>query len=174
MSGDAEDTVSGHPEVMASHRGGWVTTNNAKEVSWPPAQQRAHSSVLPNLKGTVPMGKARREMMDKEFEHVVQSTSQQQFSSHPFTRGGFHPTKIDANGMWSESVSKSLSPAPQPDQTPKQTLRGVEGVLTQPSCTARSPSYRMPPETARTKKCQEMYISKVTEAYQRSHPDHSS
>ena len=30
MSGDAEDTVSGHPEVMASHRGGWVTTNNAK------------------------------------------------------------------------------------------------------------------------------------------------
>ena len=30
MSGDSEDTVSGHPEVMASHRGGWVTTNNAK------------------------------------------------------------------------------------------------------------------------------------------------
>ena len=161
-------------------------------MSWPPAQQRAQSSVLPNLKGTVPMGKARREMMDKEFEHVVQSTSQQQYSSHPFTRGkilqafcehiqvtshdlgGFRPTKIDANGMWSESVSKNISPIPEPDQTPKQTLRGVEGVLTQPSCTVRSPSYRMPPETARTKKCQEMYINKVTEAYQRSHPDHSS
>ena len=27
---EAEETVSGHPEVMASHRGGWVTTNNAK------------------------------------------------------------------------------------------------------------------------------------------------
>ena len=57
----------------------------AQEVSWPPAQQRTHSSA--NLKGTVPMGKARREMMDKEFEHVVQSTNQQHYASHPFTRG---------------------------------------------------------------------------------------
>ena len=58
-----------------------------QEVSWPPTQQRTHSPALPNLKGTVPMGKARREMMDKEFEHVVQSTNQQHYASHPFTRG---------------------------------------------------------------------------------------
>ena len=139
------------------------------------------------------MGQARREMLDKEFEHVVQSTNQQHYASHPFTRGntpravqehiqqlvllflgGFQPTKIDANDMWSEAVSKTNFQASQPDQTPRQTLRGVEGVLTQPSCTERSPSYRMPPESERTKKCQEMYISKVTEAYQKTHPDHSS
>ena len=36
------------------------------------------------------MGKARREMMDKEFEHVVQSTNQQHYASHPFTRGNMH------------------------------------------------------------------------------------
>ena len=59
----------------------------SQEVLWPPLDHhRAQGSVLPNLKGTVPMGKERREMMDKEFENVVKS-SFTQYSSHPFNRG---------------------------------------------------------------------------------------
>ena len=74
--------------------------------------------------------------------------------------------------MWSQSVSKNLFPSPQQEQVPKQSLKVVEDVLTQPSCSESSSSYRMPPETARTKKCQETYINKIKEAYQRNHPGH--
>ena len=43
---------------------------------------------LPNLKGTVHMGKTRRQMMDMEFENVLKNSSAHYYS-HPFTKGNF-------------------------------------------------------------------------------------
>ena len=59
---------------------------------------------------------------------------------------------MNAEEMWSSSVSKHLSPSSGDQSKPKQTLKEVDSVLTQSSVTARS-SYRMPPGTSRTKKC---------------------
>ena len=43
---------------------------------------------LSGLSGTVHMGRARRQMLDTEFENVVKSSSAQ-VASHPFTKGEY-------------------------------------------------------------------------------------
>merc|ERR1719195_2573978 len=157
-SGDLEEESVRHGVVT-------VTTNNVKEVTWPPEDHQARENQMrasvktPNLSGlsgTVHMGRARRQMLDTEFENVVKSSSAQ-VASHPFTKEGFAPTKMNAEEMWSSSVSKHLSPSSGDQSKPRQTLKEVDSVLTQSSVTARS-SYRMPPGTSRTKKCIDSYI----------------
>ena len=44
---------------------------------------------LSGLSGTVHMGRARRQMLDTEFENVVKSSSAQ-VASHPFTKGEYN------------------------------------------------------------------------------------
>merc|ERR1712045_135568 len=131
-SGDLEEEESVRHGVVT------VTTNNVKEVTWPPEDYQAREKQMrasvktPNLSGlsgTVHMGRARRQMLDTEFENVVKSSSAQ-VASHPFTKGGFAPTKMNAEEMWSSSVSKHLSPSSGGDQSkPKQTLKEVDSVL---------------------------------------------
>ena len=47
---------------------------------------------LSGLSGTVHMGRARRQMLDTEFENVVKSSSAQ-VASHPFTKGEYNNFK---------------------------------------------------------------------------------
>merc|ERR1712062_757616 len=141
----------------------WVVTNNVKEVSWPPPAHQAKEKQglnsirsLPNLSGVVHMGAGRREIMDLEF---LKSTTAHH-PSHPFTKGGFQPSKIDAESKWTETVGKVFSPAAQntgENKKPKQVLKEVDSILTISSSSSRS-SYKMPPGTSRTRKCQENYV----------------
>jgi len=154
-------------------QGGWVTvtTNNVKEVSWPPPDHQAREKQmvgavrsLPNLKGTVHMGKTRRQMMDMEFENVLKNSSAHYYS-HPFTKGGFQPTKLNAEEKWSQSVTKHLSPSPTQNESdldtkPRQIIKDAGEILTQ-TTSVRS-SYKMPPGTSRTKRFQETYMKETT------------
>jgi len=154
------------PEDEDCVHDGWVTvtTNNVKEVTWPPSktQQNLSSSVktLPNLSGTVHMGQARRKMLDAEFENVVKTSAH--YHSHPFTKGGFQPTKLNADQKWSQTVSKHLASTQANsdlENKPKQMLKEADDILNQnQSATVRS-SYRMPPGTTRTKKFHESYMN---------------
>ena len=72
---------------------------------------------------------------------------------------GFQPSKIDADSKWTEAVNKVNHPAGKHDgenRKPKQVLKEVDSVLTI-SASSRS-SYKMPPGTSRTRKCQEDYV----------------
>ena len=64
-----------------------------QEVSWPPPaneikEKQVLDSIktLPNLSGVVHIGKAKRQMMDIEFENVLKSSTAK-YTSHPFTKG---------------------------------------------------------------------------------------
>ena len=74
--------------------------------------------------------------------------------------GGFKPSKIDAESKWTETVKKVSSPSArhddEEDRKPKQVLKEVDSILTI-SASSRS-SYKMPPGTSRTRKCQEDYV----------------
>ena len=65
---------------------------------------------------------------------------------------------MNAEEMWSSSVSKHLSPSSGDQSKPKQMLKEVDSVLTQSSSVTARSSYRMPPGTSRTKKCIDSYI----------------
>ena len=74
--------------------------------------------------------------------------------------GGFQPSKIDAESKWTETVGKVFSPAAQntgENKKPKQVLKEVDSILTISASSSRS-SYKMPPGTSRTRKCQENYV----------------
>merc|ERR1711915_214972 len=145
--------------------GGWVTvtTNNVKEVTWPPSKsQQIVSSVktLPNLSGTVHMGQARRKMLDAEFENVVKTSAH--YHSHPFTKGGFQPTKLNADQKWSKTVSKHLTSTQANsdlENKPKQMLKDADDIMNQNQLASVRSSYRMPPGTSRTKKFHESYMN---------------
>ena len=80
-------------------------------------------------------------------------------------KGGFQPTKLNAEEKWSQSVTKHLSPSPSLnesdlDSKPRQMIRDAGEILTQTN-SVRS-SYRMPPGTSRTKRYQENYMKETT------------
>merc|ERR1712165_82308 len=86
VASEPETSDSGDLEEEESVRHGvvTVTTNNVKEVTWPPEDYQAREKQMrasvktPNLSGlsgTVHMGRARRQMLDTEFENVVKSSS---------------------------------------------------------------------------------------------------
>ena len=65
-----------------------------QEVSWPPLDTQAkpeeftnHSKLLPNLSGTVHIGKDRRRKMELEIQNFQGSTAN--YLSNPFSRGFF-------------------------------------------------------------------------------------
>eukprot|EP00092_Neocalanus_flemingeri_P032534 GFUD01035383.1.p1 GENE.GFUD01035383.1~~GFUD01035383.1.p1 ORF type:complete len:189 (+),score=62.34 GFUD01035383.1:81-647(+) len=139
-----------------------VTTRNVKELSWPPTEFQSKekkeincTKTLPNLSGTVHLGKGRRQKMDLELQNFQGSTAH--YSSNPFTNGGFQPNKMKAADKW------------KPQQTPetrteterhKRVLRDTNTVLTQESVGGHS-SYKIPPGTTRTRKFQETYVKET-------------
>merc|ERR1712179_87219 len=104
-----------------------------KEVSWPPVDQAtkqegvtSSNKTLPNLSGTVFMGKDRRERMELEIQNFKGSTAN--YSANPFSKGGFQPGKMKAEQRWSHQ--QEGSEAKGGVERPRKVLRDMDGVLT--------------------------------------------
>ena len=62
---------------------------------------------LSGLSGTVHMGRARRQMLDTEFENVVKSSSAQ-VASHPFTKGEYNNFQHNVTLIYDSPIQGGL------------------------------------------------------------------
>ena len=81
---------------------------------------------------------------------------------NPFIIGRYEPTKLNAEQIWSDSVNKHLYTVSgeELDIKPKRMLKDASEILTQTE-SIKSSSYRIPPGTSRTRKCQDTYVKGV-------------
>merc|ERR1711936_389705 len=120
-----------------------VVTQRAKEVAWPPPDEKR--AVSPgDLTGKVRFGQSRRKLMELEVSQFKGSSSHQ-MRTNPFSAGGFQPGKMKAEERWRPAGQKT---EPQVEVGPRCTLRQSDEVLTHSLANGHS-TYRMPPGTSR-------------------------
>jgi len=76
-------------------------------------------------------------------------------STYPFNRG-YDPEKLHVDSIWKQSDEVA---SPINHDKPKVVLRNASEVLVRDGYSNCTTSYRMPPGTSRTRKCQETYES---------------
>merc|ERR1719151_42348 len=145
--GKAEDLKNGEVEELEEPLVRIVVTQRAKEVAWPPPDEKR--AISPgDLTGKVRFGQSRRKLMELEVAKFKGSSSHQMRTS-PFSTGGFQPGKMKADERWRPTTQK---PEQQVEVGPRCTLRQSNEVLTQTSLVNGHSSYRMPPGTSRQRK----------------------
>jgi len=154
---EEKEAIADRAEIPPINNGSSDTRN---EVSWPPMDQTpkqegvpSSNKPLPNLSGTVFMGKDRRERMELEIQNFKGSTVN--YSSNPFSKGGFQPGKMRAEQRWKHQEEGSEAKT-EPERPKKRVLKNMDAVLTQEPSGGHS-SYRMPPGTSRTMKVPEPF-----------------
>merc|ERR1712107_327598 len=94
-----------------------VVTQRAKEVAWPPPDEKR--AVSPgDLTGKVRFGQSRRKLMELEVSQFKGSSSHQ-MRTNPFSAGGFQPGKMKAEERWRPAGQKT---EPQVEVGPRCTL----------------------------------------------------
>merc|ERR1719184_318634 len=144
---DEEDLKNGEVEELEEPLVRIVVTQRAKEVAWPPPDEKR--AISPgDLTGKVRFGQSRRKLMELEVAKFKGSSSHQMRTS-PFSAGGFQPGKMKADERWKPVTQK---PEQQVEIGPRCTLRQSNEVLPQTSLANGHSSYRMPPGTSRQRR----------------------
>merc|ERR1712012_218518 len=86
-----EDMVYHNEEDNTGRRWISVTTNNVKEVTWPPTN--TNTSYQSRTSGPMNLNKDKRKKLDEEFSSI--SSQSVTYSSHPFT-SGLEPKQINS------------------------------------------------------------------------------
>merc|ERR1712172_437254 len=120
-----EDLENGEVEELEEPLVRVVVTQRAKEVAWPPPDEKR--AISPgDLTGKVRFGQSRRKLMELEVAKFKGSSSHQ-MRTNPFSAGGFQPGKMKADKrcQWSLKLQDATRHKP-PEERRKRSLARLE------------------------------------------------